>query len=108
MSLQDALLLSMIGMTHYLDSIHNIQEKLWTLGINFIKVKAITRHKFLLLFSDQDAFDNFDSTMVHPLFHSVKYTDSKDLITMRIAKLQILGLPIYSWNAGVLGLITKK
>lgn len=52
LSFKEEILLSMIGITHYPDNIQNIQEKLWTLEINFITIKAITKHKFLLLFTD--------------------------------------------------------
>lgn len=96
LKMQEQLALSMIGMSHYPDSLHNIREKLWVAGISFISVKATTKSKFLLLFSDKEAFDNFEPDMIHPIFHSVKYTDSSDLITMRTSRLHILGMPIFA------------
>lgn len=96
LDMKAALRYNMIGITHYPENLHNIQDKLWVFGINFIKVKAITSYKFLLLFEDKETFDQFDTFMVHPIFRDVKYTEVKDVVTMRLAKLKILGLPIFA------------
>lgn len=108
LELTDALRYSLIGITHYPDNLHNIQDKLWVFGINFIKVVAITSYKYLLIFEDQTSLDNFDEAMLHPLFRVVKYTNSAEVTTKRLAKLVILGLPIFAWTVEVFNKLLKK
>lgn len=72
----------------------NITEKLLIVGINFIRVRAITPVKFLLLFSDREAFDNFDPPSVDSIFSTISRTQVDDIVTTRVARLTILGLPI--------------
>lgn len=58
----------MIGITHEVDSEINVMEKLLQLGINFIQVKVITCHKFLLVFEDKESFNDFDSNLISNIF----------------------------------------
>lgn len=98
---------SMICITHTVDSA-DTRKKILALSINFVHIKAITGYKFLLIFDDKNSFDNFKTDMVSSIFSDVRYVDTKDLTTSRIARLYILGLPIYTWNSATLNLLVSK
>lgn len=98
----------MIGITHEQDETTNVLEKLLIMGINFIKLSALSYCKFLLIFDDKDLFDNFDISLVENIFKVVKYTDLPDIISARLARIHILGLPLHTWTLESLHKIASK
>ncbi|KAK1378244.1 hypothetical protein POM88_024988 [Heracleum sosnowskyi] len=78
--------------------VETLSEKLILESILFIDVKEIGRNKFLFSFDDEEIKTYMDWNVLSPWFAEFKEVKEEDLLILRMANMEVIGLPWTAWS----------